>query len=226
MNINILMLFSENSASDSSGTVATASVSESEGTVENTISSQTLGESGGGEEISDGHAAMPQSVAKLLQMLASEYGIDSTDPDAISNAYNQQKMRIALESRIRTNSANEKYKSLIDEAGKLSEADNTFNLSDEMKNPKFAKLVKSGFNIEEAWKTVHADDLMEKAVQEAERRGEAKVVSLLRAGSFRPDENGMREQGGISRKTSVECLTGGGIRDILRRVENGAKVKF
>lgn len=80
--------------------------------------------------------------------------------------------------------------------------------------------------MEEAWQAVHLNQLLQTAVRQATEKGEKQAAERLCREAARPDENGVKGQSGISRKTSVEHLTGRGIRDILRRVENGAKVKF
>ena len=83
-----------------------------------------------------------------------------------------------------------------------------------------------GVDIKSAYEFVHRDEYIKKIRLEAEQTGYENAVALLRSGTLRPEENGMREQSGISEKKNVAALSGGGIRDILRRVEKGAKVKF
>ena len=171
-------------------------------------------------------AAMPHKFQKLIKELCVDLEIDSDDETVITAAYNNRRLRTTLESKLKAEQAEKTYKSLLSQAKEFEEKNSSFTLDNALSKPKFTRLLNSGFGIEESWNIINADEILAKAVEEAEMRGQAKAISLLRAGSLRPDENGMSEQGGISRKTKVESLTGGGIRDILRRVEKGAKVNF
>ena len=131
-----------------------------------------------------------------------------------------------LKEKAKENSNQRRYRSRLLEAKAFEAANPEVDLQEEMKNPIFAKLLNSGIDMTSAYNFIHHDEIIEKIKLEAEQTGYEKAVAHLRSGALRPEENGLREQSGISEKKNVASLTGGGIRDILRRVEKGAKVKF
>ena len=69
-------------------------------------------------------------------------------------------------------------------------------------------------------------ELMEKAKAEAKSKALAEALYEISLSASRPEENGSRGRAPAQSQTSVESLTGKGIRDILKRVANGAKIKF
>ncbi len=170
--------------------------------------------------------AIPEGVALLLQELSKELGIDNGSPEDISREVKKRRLKESIAKRAKENNAKKRYRSLLLEAKALSKCDADFDLERELNNPLFSKFVRCGFDVTTAYKLTHIEDIIEKAKLEAEQAGYEKAVAHLRSGALRPEENGIREQAGISEKKNVASLTGGGIRDILRRVEKGAKVKF
>lgn len=169
---------------------------------------------------------LPGGAVRIIQRLAAMYQMQETDVDGIADALGRTETKNALEERLRRRSAAKQYQMLLDEAGALSKKVRGFNLEKELSDRRFCGLLRAGFSMEEAWQAVHFNQLLQAAVQQATEKGTKRAAELLRKEVARPDENGVKGQSGISRKTSVEHLTGRGIRDILRRVEHGAKVKF
>lgn len=169
---------------------------------------------------------LPGSAARIIQSLAAVYQMQETDIDGIADALSRTETKNALEERLRRRSAARQYQILLDEAERLSKKVRGFDLEKELSDRRFRGMLRAGFSMEEAWQAVHLNQLLQTAVRQATEKGEKQAAERLRREAARPDENGVKGQSGISRKTSVEHLTGRGIRDILRRVENGAKVKF
>ena len=162
----------------------------------------------------------------LLQELSEELDCQNSSPEEISRAMKRKKLKAALKKRAEENSNQKRYRSRLLEANAFKAENPDFQLTDELKNPLFAKFMTCGVDIKSAYEFVHRDEYIKKIRLEAEQTGYENAVALLRSGTLRPEENGMREQSGISEKKNVAALSGGGIRDILRRVEKGAKVKF
>lgn len=178
------------------------------------------------EEKSKVKEAESSKAELLLQELAKELGCEDGTPEEIERAVKKRKLRNELEARATRNNNEKRYRSILLEAKALGENVPDFKLEAELEKPDFLKLIRCGFDVASAYKFTHMDEILEKNRLEAENAGYEEAVALLRSGSLRPEENGMREQAGISEKKNVAGLTGGGIRDILRRVEKGAKVKF
>ncbi len=162
----------------------------------------------------------------LLQELSEELDCKDSSPEEIRRAIKKRKLKKMLQEKAKENSNQKRCRSRLLEAKSFEEANPKFELQTELKNPLFAELLRCGVDLESAYSFVHRDEIIEKIKLEAEQTGYEKAVAHLRSGALRPEENGLREQGGISEKKNVANLTGGGIRDILRKVEKGAKVKF
>ena len=171
-------------------------------------------------------SALPPGTMRIIQNLAAIYNLQETDIDAIADAFSRTQTKNALEERLRRRSAAKQYQALLKEAEMLSEKIRGFDLNAELEDSRFCSLLRCGFPMEEAWQAVHMNQLLCAAARQASEKGAKEAVERYRRGPARPEENGVKGQSGIARKTSVENLTGRGIRDILRRVEKGAKVKF
>lgn len=169
---------------------------------------------------------LPRGAMRIVQSLAAMYQLQETDLDGIADAFRRTEIKNALEERLRRRNAAKQYKALLGEAEELSKKVRGFDLKAELSDRRFRGMLRAGFSMEEAWRAVHFDQLLGTVVRQATEKGAREAAERLRREAARPDENGVKGQSGISRKTSVEHLTGRGIRDILRRVENGAKVKF
>ncbi len=161
----------------------------------------------------------------LIEFLAKEYGCEKTK-ESVLLAYRAQAAKKALIDKMRADSAKRRYEELIMESEKMKELDADFSLETELKNPRFKKLIQCGFDLVDAWQLTHFDEIMTIAMTKAEQQGYEKAVKLLCDGLVRPEENGMRECTGVAEKKSVNSLSGGNIREILSRVEKGAKIKF
>ena len=166
------------------------------------------------------------TIHNLLQELSEELDCKNSTPEEISRAMKKKKLITAMKQRAEENLNKKRYRSYLSEIDALKRKYSDFDLVTELENPVFSRLIKCGFELEAAYVFVHHDEIIERVKLEAEQTGYENAVALLRSGNLRPEENGMREQNGISEKKNVAALTGGGIRDILRRVEKGAKVKF
>ena len=161
----------------------------------------------------------------LSEFLAEEYGCEKTK-ESVMRAHRAEKARKELSAKLREDSARRRYEELILESEEMKKLDADFSLDAELKNPRFRKLLQCGFDLADAWQLTHFDEILTLACERSEQQGYEKAVQIVREGLLRPEENGMRESSGVTEKKSVSSLSGGNIRDILRRVEKGAKIKF
>lgn len=204
---------------------------ENEKNLQSEVSSKSADTNSSTEDITANISApqehiLPPDVMHVIQSLAAVYQLQETDVDGIASAFNRTQARNALEERLHRRSAARQYQAFLDEAEVLSKKVRGFDLKTELNDSRFCRLLQCGFSMEEAWQTVHMQQLLCAVVRQASENAAKKAVDQYRRWAARPEENGVKGQSGIARKTSVEHLTGRGIRDILRRVEKGAKVKF
>ncbi len=178
------------------------------------------------ETFAEERSVEENALENLLHELSEELDCKGSSPEELRRAMKKRKLREMLQEKAKENSNQKRYRSRLLEANAFKEANPDFELQSELTNPLFVKLLNIGIDIKSAYNLIHHDEIIEKVKLEAEQTGYENAVAHLRSGALRPEENGMREQSGISEKKNVDALTGGGIRDILRRVEKGAKVKF
>ncbi|GEM_PF-4982033 len=171
-------------------------------------------------------SVLPRGAMRIIQGLAAMYQMQEMDFDGIADALRRTEIKNALEERLHRRNAAKQYQILLGEAEAMSKKVRGFDLKAELSDRRFRGMLRAGFSVEEAWRAVHLEQLLGAATRKAAEKGAREAAERIRRAAGRPDENGVKGQSGISRKTSVEHLTGRGIRDILRRVENGAKVKF
>ena len=192
----------------------------------NAMPTDTASENSDTEVSRDEETAISSESEQLLKMLCKVFGIEGETPEALINSARRKKARAFIESRANVSRAQKAYESRLREARALEEELEDFELEKELRDPVFKALIKCGFNVKRAYEFAHYDEQMEKVRLASEQAGYEKAISLLRRGMLRPEENGSREQSGITDKKNVNALTGKGIRSILSRVENGAKIKF
>lgn len=164
--------------------------------------------------------------AEVLAELLEALGYEKDDPWGALQNLRLESLRRSIEKQLSERQADAAYEKLMSEANELAERIDGFDLRRELSDRRFGSLVHAGFSVEEAWRAVHFREIMQCAAELISRSAEASAMAKLRSLGARPEENGAAGQAPSETKLSVDALTGKGIRDILRRVENGAKVKF
>ncbi len=160
-----------------------------------------------------------------LKSIGALLGIEAEDSNSLIDLITQRCARASLNERLRTRNAERVYRELLSEAEKLSSKIKGFDIGKELADRHFSGMLRAGFSLEEAWRAKHTEDLIKEAADSARREALADLMEKIQMNSMRPDENGGKRAPSQSH-TSVENLTGRGIRDILHRVEKGAKIKF
>lgn len=171
-------------------------------------------------------AAVPSKESAFLEKLSAELGIDSRNSEDIVKHIRRNKLKEAINKRAMEQSAEKRYVKLLEEAKILKTECKDFDLRAELENTEFKALIRCGFGLKKAYELAHHDELIEAARSVGETKGYEMAIKAIRDGEVRPEENGVRNRGGIATEKNVSSLSGGGIRDILRRVEKGAKIKF
>lgn len=164
--------------------------------------------------------------AKLLAKLLSLMGYEATEGEEALKKLRLNYLRQSIDESISRKNADRAYRKLLSESERLQSKIRGFDLKTELSDRRFSAMVHSGLSLEEAWRAVHFDEIIQSCAAIIKRSAESSVIARLRENRGRPEENGALGQAPSQTKLSVDSLTGKGIRDILRRVENGAKVKF
>ncbi len=188
-------------------------------------------ESGAAEVISSGPPSRdcdeaPSPPADDFGKLCAALGLEGITADELISHLDSRREKQMLRSLLRETAAEAEYEKLISEAAALASKLGGFDIRAEMRDRRFSSLIRAGFPVEDAWRAAHLDELLSAAREEARESFESRALGHYREMSSRPDENGSTGHAPVDTSADVRSLTGRGIRDILRRVEKGAKVKF
>ena len=97
------------------------------------------------------------------------------------------------------------------------------NMVQEMKNPRFKRLLESGVDVRTAFEVVHRDQIIPAAMQAAARAVERKLTG---SAVSRVAEGAMEKSSAAVVKTDVSAMTRADRLDIIRRAAKGEKIRF
>ena len=97
-----------------------------------------------------------------------------------------------------------------------------FNFEEEIKNPEFARLLKAGVKVKDAYEVINIDTIIDRSSKNAEK----KVVDSIRAKANRPTENGSEGGSGILLSGNASKLTKKERADLAKRAAKGERISF
>lgn len=195
------------------------------------------------------------SLAPTLELLASKYGVDVNDIDALNKAIEDDEtfyedealekgmsvqqvkelrkmMRENAQLKAERDRAQDRermerqFAALTREADALKQKYPTFDLNTETQNKDFVSLIRAGVPLETAFMVIHKDEIIPAAMQYTAKQVEQKVVNNIRSGVQRPAEGAMGGQSAVLVKSDVSQLTKADRKEINRRVARGEKIRF
>ena len=190
-----------------------------------------------------------------LEMLARKYGVDASDIKALNKAieeddayYEEEAMEkgvsveqlkavkkmerenAELKKQMEEQTNKERAERDVAEWMKQAEqAKHSFpnlDLGEELKNPQFISLLRSGVGVETAYFAMHHRELVPQAMQYTAKAVEQKLTNKVIANGARPTENGISSQASVVVKSDVSQLSKADRAEIIRRVARGEKIKF
>lgn len=202
-----------------------------------------------------GLQAQAEAVRPILDMIASRYGIEDTDPAKLSKAleaddayweeaaqehgmtvqqYRQfQKLqreneafRRAQQRQQGQQAAQQQVATWQREAQELRTDYPGFDFSAECANPQFLGMLKAGIPVKHAYEVLHLGDIKTGVAQQTAKRTERQVTETIRAKGARPSENGVAGASGIVVKSDPAKLTRADRAEIARRVARGETIQF
>jgi hypothetical protein len=190
-----------------------------------------------------------------LETLAAKYGVKATDIEALNKAIEDDdsyfeeealekgvtveqlkeyrkmaKENASLKKQMdevnRKENANKIYSEWMNQAEQAKTVYPTFDIKQEMQNPKFLELLKSNIDVRTAYEVLHKDEIIAGAMQHTAMKVEQKLTNKIIANGARPSENGNSSQGATITKSDVSTLTKADRDEIYRRVARGEKISF
>ncbi len=104
-----------------------------------------------------------------------------------------------------------------------------FDLREELNNPEFMRMTGPGVNmpVEQAFKLIHMDELMQGGMQFAAQKGAERVAQSVQSGQKRIAENGMTRKGAnVVYKSDPRTMNKLDREEINRRAARGEKISF
>ena len=99
-------------------------------------------------------------------------------------------------------------------------------MEQELKNPRFVKLITNNVDIRTAYEVMHRDEIIPAAMQYAAQAVEQNLSRKIAAGGLRPPENGTGSRAAATVRSDVSKLSKADIDEVIRRVANGERVSF
>lgn len=121
--------------------------------------------------------------------------------------------------KIRERSFAQKLREQVEETKKIYR---DFDLEKELKNPEFARLLRVGVSVKNAYEVTNIDKIMDKNTKEAEKH----VVNSIRAKGARPVENGSSPTSGVILSSDISKLTKKQRAELAKRAAKGEMIEF
>lgn len=195
------------------------------------------------------------ALAPTLELLASKYGVDSTNIEALNAAiqeddsyYEQEalekgvtvqqlkeirkmerenaELRQQMQEQESRENANKLYAQWMQQEQDTKAVYPSFSLEAEMQNPRFIDLLRSNIDVRTAYEVLHKDEIIRGAMQFTAQTMEQKITNKIKANGARPTEGGMGAQSAAVVKGDVSQLTNDDISEVIRRVKRGDRVSF
>lgn len=158
---------------------------------------------------------------------ADEAGMTVDQYKQLQKLKRQNSELLALQrQRLGAERAEQQTRQWYAEAQELKSKFPKFDLAQEVKNPQFLSMLRSGTPVEHAYKVLHFDELLGDAVSFSAAQQEQKIVANVRARGARPPENGTTAQSAFTVKDDVSKLSKKDRAEIARRAQRGEIISF
>ena len=195
------------------------------------------------------------ALAPTLEILSKKYGVDASNIEALNKAieeddtfYEQEaldkgvsvehlkeirkmerenaELKRQMQEKESRENANKLYASWMKQSDEIKTVYPSFNLQEEMQNPRFVELLRSNIDMRTAYEVMHKDDIIRGAMQFTAKTVEQKIANKIAANGARPAENGTSSQSAAVVKSDVSQLSNADIDEINRRIARGEKISF
>lgn len=163
----------------------------------------------------------------LFSESAGKYGMDVKSYRYMRDLERENSRARAQIDRSRAEAdLTEKLRALYSDSASVSQQYPEFNLAEEIINPEFIKLIKSGVDMKTAYEVIHHNDILELIKRENAAEAKKNATMELEARNNRPVENGLASQSSALLKKDVSMLTPEERAEIARRAARGEIISF
>ena len=169
-------------------------------------------------------------VTPILEQLGRKYGVDASDIMALKAALEEDRTPVGADETGREAESRKKAERLHTLWKQQEEEARSFypglSVEQELKNPRFVKLITNNVDIRTAYEVMHRDEIIPAAMQYAAQAVEQNLSRKIAAGGLRPPENGTGSRAAATVRSDVSKLSKADIDEVIRRVANGERVSF
>ena len=195
------------------------------------------------------------ALSPTLEILARKYGVDASDIEALNKAIEEDDsyfedealekgitvaqlkeirkmerenadLRRQMQERAEQEQAERDVALWMEQAKDARATYPNLDLGEELRNPQFVTLLKSGIDVGSAYFVMHKDQLIPQAMQYTAKSAQTKLTNKIMASGARPQENGMNNSSSAIVKSDVSQLTKADRDEIARRVAMGERITF
>ena len=194
-------------------------------------------------------------LAPALNLLATKYGVQAGDTDALIEAINgdsdlieQQAMdagmepdayrefqrlkaeneafKKAAEDRERNEAMNQKLTEWRRQEAQVQQMFPDMRLDTEIQNQQFAEMLGSGINVMTAYKVVHMDEISQGLVRNAAADAQRETIAKIQQKQNRPREGAAGKTQATTVRSDPRNLTAKDFDEIMRRAARGERIRF
>ena len=196
-----------------------------------------------------------EALTPLIDLVASRYGKQPDDIQGIINSlesddawleqaaadknmdaqqYRQMlklqsentRLKISADAQLRQQMMNQRYALAEQQAEEARKIYPNLDLSVELQNPEFRKLLDTGIDVGNAYLVLHRDDIITGIMQQATSTAKQQVANNIAAGKARPTENGTSGQSGVVIKSDPSKWTKADRKEAIRRAALGERIEL
>ena len=166
-----------------------------------------------------------------LELLAQKYGVEAKDPKALAQAIQAQEQshreggELYTETERRAD-ARRQYEQWMWQVQQAKEQYPMLELTQEVHNPRFMELLRSGVSVSDAYLVAHRDEIIPAAMHYTAKAVEEKLANRIAANGLRPSESAIATHGTALVADQVAHMSRAQRQDIIRRVQRGEIIKF
>ncbi len=165
--------------------------------------------------------------AKLLQDQADKAGMTVEQYREYSQALRENRLyKQQAENRQRDMAVQQQISQWQQQAEQVKQMYPGFDMDQEMRNPNFVSILKSGVDMMTAYRSAHFDELMRGGMQYAAAASQAQTARNIAARQSRPMEGAAGGNPAIVTKSDVKKLTKADREEIARQVMRGKTISF
>ncbi len=195
------------------------------------------------------------ALTPTIELLAKKYGVDANDVEALNRAIEEDdayyeeealergmtveqlkevrkmerenaELRKQMQEKNRRDQQAQQYSQWMEQAKQAKALYPSLDLNTEAKNPQFLRLLNAGVDVGTAYAVIHKDEIMPAAMQYAAKTVEQKLTNKIIANGARPTENGISSQSSAVVKSDVSQYSKADRAEIIRRVQQGDKIRL